>query len=342
MMIHRISVCIIAKDEADYLRECLSRISKYQFEIVVVDTGSSDNTIEIAREYTNKVYEYKWCNDFSAARNYCISKASNELILSIDCDEHLIDIDISEFEATIDRFDVNSNIGVISLESPYISNGNEMINHTILARFFSKSSFHFEGKIHEQIMPITKGSVITEVKLPIRFFHEGYRNEEIIEKKNERNIGLLEKELESQGGDPYIYYQLGQSYFTLNNYEKAVEYFELALRFDVDTSLEYVKVLVESYGYSLINLKRISKALEFEGIYEEFSNSADFVYLMGLIYMNNAEFDRAVEEFLKATSFSDARVEGVNSYLAYHNIGVIYECTGNIEKAKEYYDRAKK
>ena len=95
--------------------------------------------------------------------------------------------------------------------------------------------------------------------------------------------------------------------------------------------------MIESYGYCLLYLQQYSKALELEGIYSIFSKQADFVFLMGLIYMNNAMFEQAVEQFLKATSISNYSVEGVNSYKAYYNIGVIYECMGKSDEALQYY-----
>ena len=93
-----ISVCIIAKNEEKYIEECLRSISGYGFEIVVTDTGSTDRTKEIASRYTDKIYDFEWINDFSAARNFCASKASNNWILSLDCDEVVNSIDIEELK----------------------------------------------------------------------------------------------------------------------------------------------------------------------------------------------------------------------------------------------------
>jgi tetratricopeptide (TPR) repeat protein len=77
----------------------------------------------------------------------------------------------------------------------------------------------------------------------------------------------------------------------------------------------------------------------FENIYNEFAKRADFVFLMGLIFMNNALFERAITEFEKATTMKDFAVAGVNSYSAFYNIGVIYECTGHTLRAQEYYQK---
>ena len=81
-----ISVCIIAKNEEKYIEECLRKLKPYGFEIVVADTGSTDATKEIASRYADKVVDFTWINDFSAARNFCAKQASNNWILALDCD----------------------------------------------------------------------------------------------------------------------------------------------------------------------------------------------------------------------------------------------------------------
>ena len=84
-----ISVCIIGKNEEKFLDDCLKHLSVYDWEIVFVDTGSTDKTREIALKYTDNVYDFEWINDFSAARNFAASKATRDFILAIDCDEYV-------------------------------------------------------------------------------------------------------------------------------------------------------------------------------------------------------------------------------------------------------------
>ena len=84
-----ISLCMIVKNEEEVLDNCLSSISDVVDEIIIVDTGSNDNTKIIANKYTNNIYDFKWCDDFSKARNYSFSKATKDYILWLDADDYL-------------------------------------------------------------------------------------------------------------------------------------------------------------------------------------------------------------------------------------------------------------
>lgn len=335
-----VSVCIIAKNEEKFIGECLRRLSAYDWEIIVVDTGSTDRTIEIALTFTSNVFHFDWVNDFSAARNYSISKASNDYILVVDCDEYLEKDEMTDdlIRHLPEQIEINQ-AGMLNRLSPSADLSSDIsapLVHEHMARFFNRNHTHYQGSIHEQL--VSKNNETLEfVSIPLNFYHAGYSTAAIKKEKADRNISLLKTELEADKTNPYLLFQLGQSYFGLSDYEHAFPYFEQALSLDINEQEEYVQTLVESYGYCLFYLKQYEKALELEGIYHIFSNHADFVFLMALIYMNNAMFDKAIREFLKATTISSFSVDGVNSYRAYYNVGVIYECMGNTDKALSYY-----
>lgn len=336
-----ISVCLIAKNEEKHIEECLRRLSVFDWEIIVVDTGSTDRTIEIAKSYTSNVYHFDWVNDFSAARNHSISLATNDYILVVDCDEYLENDDMTHhllenLPLTCSPFQIGM-VDRFSLSATSSDTASTVV-HEPIARFFHKESVCYAGSIHEQLVPL-KHQKLEYITIPLSFHHVGYSTMDIKRAKATRNIKMLELELARDESDPYILFQLGQSYFGLEDYTKALSYFEKALTLDVNEQEDYVQTMVESYGYCLLYLKHYSKALELEGIYSIFSKHADFVFLMGLIYMNNALFDRAVEEFQKATTINSCSVDGVNSYKAYYNVGVIYECIGNKKLADEYYKK---
>lgn len=336
-----ISVCIIAKNEEKHIAECCKHLAPYGFEIVLVDTGSTDRTVELAKHYTDRIYHFDWCSDFSAAKNYAIEKASHDWILSIDCDEYIESLDLAALTTYMKSQPTAA--GRILIRNRFTEDGQTAYEQVRVSRFVNRRYYHFEGAVHEQLVPLTSENAASPAvkyvyDAPITVLHVGYDgSEEEMREKSKRNIALLERELKIQGEDPYTYYQLGQSYRKLRDYEKAFYYFDLGLAMDVDPALDYVQTMVESYGYTLLDLKRSQDALNLLGVYDEFSKRADFVFLMGLIYMNNGLFDESVQEFQKATTIEEFAVDGVNSYKAYYNIGVIYECTNHLKEAKASY-----
>jgi glycosyltransferase involved in cell wall biosynthesis len=344
-----ITLCMIVKNEEDKLEQCLKSIVGNVDEIIIVDTGSMDGTKEIAYRYTDNVYDFEWTDDFAAARNFSISKAGNEHVLMLDSDEITEEIDMTEIKRLI--ADNPGKIGRLLRINEYTRKGvlykySERVN-----RLFSKKNYHYEGIIHEQVVLITEGSPEAAAQadntassetypIPLTVRHSGYEGDIASrKKKTERNIRLLQKALITNPEDPYLLYQLGKSYYMAEDYINACDYFGKALYFDLNPKLEYVQDMVESYGYALINSKQYETALQLLNVYDEFSASTDFVYLAGLIYMNNAMFDASIREFRKAAGRKECKMDGVNSYLANYNIGIINECLGKIEEAKEYYKK---
>lgn len=336
-----LSICIIVKNEEQNIERCLKCLQPYPFEVIVVDTGSADKTKEIAQKYAAHVYDFEWCDDFAAAKNYAIYKAENEYVMVLDSDEFLEPLEVEKLKELILQYP--ERVGRIKRRNILTRNGLKQENVEWINRIFSKKRFRYEGRIHEQVTALDGKEYETYIT-PVIIEHAGYDlPEEERKKKAERNINLLLQELkrlETEQNEvklPYIFYQLGKGYYMAGNYEAACEYFSKGLSFDLNPKLEYVIDMVETYGYALVNGGRAEEALFFENIYEEFGKNADFQFLMGLIYMNNARFDAAIEEFLKAVKQPGCRTVGVNSYLSYYNIGVIYECLGKAKEAAEYY-----
>lgn len=359
-----ISICIITKNEEKHLENCLKALKdSFQVpigclpiphEIIVTDTGSTDNTKSIASKYADKVVDFKWINDFSAARNFCISHASHEYILSVDADEYLQKADWNTIDDMLQKYP--ENLGTILLNNDQYINGKDTSFRSRIPRFFPKSCYHFIQKVHEQIRPIPQyiikklGDAAPQqvdifVKehtfhLPLEFRHVGYVGEQdYIKAKCERDLVLLLEELSKNPLDPYNLFQAGQCYHLMKDEAKAIGFFEKALLFDLNPKAEYVKVLMESYGYCLIHLERYEEALGLEAVYDDFATNSDFVILMGLIYAHNKLYMKALAEFVKALSFSDeeAYVQGSNKEIAHYNIGYINEVFGEKEMAITQY-----
>ena len=345
----KLSVCIITKNEKDKLERCISELKKYPFELVVVDTGSSDGTPELIKDKADIGGDFTWCDDFSKARNYCISLATNDWILTIDSDEYVKDIDIEAIDSFIEGNPMH--VGRIErINAIATENGEDSpsLSTERIARLFNRQYFTYRGRIHEQVVPIANNSVneegyIEDIQyrdVTISVDHDGYvGSEEDMLNKAKRNIDLLLLDLEEFGDDAYTLFQLGKSYFVLKDYEDAFGYFERALNLPLNPQYEYVQDLIETYGYTLLELGRYEDMLMLENVYDDLGHLADYIFVMGLAYMNNGMFDLAIEQFLKATTIDNAKVSGVNSFKAYYNAGVITECLGRKDEAIDYYLR---
>lgn len=347
------SICMITKDQAAKLDHCLSEIEKRidvekDAELVVVDTGSSDGSVEIAKKHGAMVYHFEWINDFAAAKNYSLEMATCDRILLLDTDEYLEEFKIEDIERVFSKGE--DSIGLFLRKNHFITGGQSRVTNEWVPRIFSKKHYHYEGVVHEQLVSLKgKSEEAPRFRTAIVVDHDGYMlSPEDIQKKADRNIELLIKERDnlernkaSANEMAYVLYQLGKAYYYKGDYKRAADYFDEGLSFDLNERLEYVVDMVVSYGYSLINSGREQEAVKLEGVFDTFSYDADYLFVMGLIYMKNALFEEAIDAFKKATQCPECRVEGTNGYLAFHNIGVIYECTGRANEAKEYYRRSK-
>lgn len=334
-----ISICVIAKNEEKHMENFLSSIKKhmkkYPYELVIVDTGSTDQTVEIAKRYTNKIFHFDWIDDFSAARNYSLECASCNWVLVLDCDEYMTDLKPECFQQMMMQYP--KGVGLITRQNHCWSNHTDRIFTDEVNRFFNKKYYHYEAIIHEQLLA-NDSKPYQMIPIPLTVEHWGYSsNLETLKSKALRNNTLLFKMLEETPDDPYLYFQLGQSYNMIDDTEKACYYYSKGLEYDIDPQLEYVHLMVQGYGYALLDSGRYEEALQFKNIYDTFATTPEFVCLMGLIYLKNGLLVQAMKEFLKATTFPEADVEGANTYTPLYNMGYINELLGNKEAAIQLY-----
>jgi len=331
---------MIVKDEEHSLKQCLVRLKGKVEEVIIVDTGSIDRTKELALEFTDKVYDFEWCNDFSKARNFAISKASFDWILVLDADEEVVDFDkkkVEEFTTSNEEV-----VGRIKRINIFEDSHGDKRHIERVNRLFNKNFYYYSGSIHEQVTSI-KGKVYETSEIDIMAEHNGYSREVINRtSKLERNISMLITAINDNNKDPYLFYQLGKSYFMSKDYLKACEQFVLSLGLQTDFNLEYVIDLVNSYGYALLNSERYSEAMGIKKYEKLYGHMVDFQFLLGNVYMNNGEFTDAVESFTKCLKLKEGSIEGIDSYLSNYNLGVIFECCGKIKEAINFYKKCGK
>lgn len=330
-----ISVCIITKNEAEHLDRCLNSLKPYPFEIVVVDTGSTDNSKEVALKYTDKVYDFEWVNDFSAARNFSISRASHNVILALDTDEAIVELDLEKAEQLIEENP--KAIGMVSRLDYFDVDGERHCQTSIIERLFNRKYYRFDRPIHEIIVPI--GNIPpTYYDLPITADHFGYiGTKEKLYEKAMRDINLLLPEIEKYPDEPYYYFQMAQSYILMREHERALEYFKMAIERNPSPIEDYTRILVCNYGNMLLDAGKHEEVLPLLSFYEHYSNNSDYLCMIGLMYLHMGKQLKALPEFVKALS-APKRDSVENRVISYY-IGYIYEFFGQKDTAREHYLR---
>lgn len=328
-----ISVCIITKNEAEYLQKCLEALKPYPFEIVVTDTGSGDNSLEVARQYTDLVYEFAWIDDFSAARNFCISHASHNTILSLDTDEFLRPLNWEALQKALEEHP--KSLGAIELFSHFDVDGETRQQVVRLERLFNRRHYHFVNPVHEVLVPLGNMKP-TSYEAPVSVDHVGYQGSpERLREKAERDISLLRAEIDADPGNPYLYFQLGQSYMLMRDEENALVWFRQAMKLQPAPGADYTLVLLCNYAGILLDNGLVEEAAGILSYRDSFADNKDFLCLSGRIYLYMGQPIKALPEFVQA--LSAPRYSLVNPYAPSYYIGLIYEMFGKQEIARTHY-----
>lgn len=331
------SICIIAKNEEKDLEKFLSSLINFNCEILLVDTGSTDKTVEIAQKYKIRVLLFEWINDFSAARNYSISQASFDWILVLDCDEFVEEANPELFLKMGEE--CPQYVGLLKRINLAYPDSQKESYIDMVPRFFNRKYFHYEGTIHEQVRSISQ-KPIKGYYLPLTVIHTGYSGTpEQKEAKHIRNLTMLQKELETAPDNPYLHFQIGQEYYNQSEWVLALPHLKQVLSKELISGLEFHRLAVMAYGDCLMHLNRLEEAQQLSIYADTFGYSPDFHCLMGMIYYAAGNALKAMSEFIIATSMNNPFKEGTNTYVPFFYMGLINESLGNPEAAHTFYEK---
>lgn len=336
-----ITVCIIAKNEEAFIEQCLKHLKKYDWEIIVTDTGSTDRTRELAGKYADKVVDFEWIDDFAAARNYCASFAKNNWILVVDCDEYVTNVDVSALRIMMQRFPRYAGVMRLTNLIPK-DNGETGYVSDDVPRMYNKNFYKYYYPIHEQICTIESGKSMDSLEaflLPMEVIHHGYAlTGEAMERKQRRNLDLLQKVIEKDGGSGYHYFQMGQSYFVLDDLDNAIDAYEKGLSMAESTEYVYVPEMIMSLAKAYCRKDRFPDALELLEKYNSIYDSAKFTYEYADLLRENGRIVKALMLYVKVTTMKDLETLGENQLSCYAHIIDIYRRMGNMEMA-ELFDQ---
>jgi glycosyltransferase involved in cell wall biosynthesis len=336
-----LSICMIVKNEEKVLKRCLESIMGIADEIIIIDTGSSDRTKEIAQAFTKKVFDLKWGNDFSEARNFAASKASGEWILVIDADEFVDRESFKDFKTNLQENPPEFNILAVQIVNFVGVNGKDTSLNYHERLYKNDGSISYYRNIHELLEH--KDSNENRGFLEFQIFHSGYMDSVVIEKeKTKRNLTLLKIKKEKE---PIDYYFIGNEYDQLGQLDKAIKYYQKGFKLKDDINRDWVKKLLLRLVNSLHKAKRNKEALEvIESCEKIFFYLVDFKFYRGKIYFEIGDFKNSKVVFeeiimkkneLKADSSSDFL-----EFLPHKFLGEIYENEMELHSAVRNYTRA--
>ncbi len=278
-----ISLCMIVKNEIKYIEDCLKAVSPFVDEIIVVDTGSTDGTLEVIKKFDCKVFEFTWCDDFAKARNFSVSKASNDWILFLDADEHVTDFDKPAINTFIKKNMANC-IGMISLKSYVGDLSNTSIDK--LPRLFNKKKFKFVRPIHEYLNPTDKNITVATCDLPIFADHFGYLDSTTTDKdKNNKYIETLSNAL-SNKYDPYLEKHLAAALFNIKKHEDCIAKCDNILSHKNAMTFDYYCEVVTLKLEALIALEKFDDAVKMESYFDTCKDYDNYLFTMSIAYIN--------------------------------------------------------
>lgn len=337
-----IGLVMIVKNESRSLERCLTLAQKLVDEIYITDTGSTDNTLKIAKKFHAHISEFEWKNDFSAARNFSLDQSACDWNLVLDADEYLI----SGTKQELQKFIAAGNcVGAIQRHDSYReANGEISKSCTYTTRILPKGTF-FEGRIHEQV-----ASSLPIIPAPLIFEHDGY----LQSGKGKRNLEILLEELLDSPEDSYVLYQIARTLWLMEDYAQADGYYKQFYRLVPEVGTAYRANGIISYIYNLIGLRDYEPGFRLiENEKKRLAPYADFHFACGTFYTQAifSDVQRYIQylpeielSYLRCLEIGEVPENegaiGCGSFKAAYNLGVWFEVNGKNKEALFYYKKA--
>lgn len=320
-----IAATLIVRNEARCIQRCLESVAPWVDRMVVLDTGSTDDTAAIARSLGAEVHHMAWPDSFSLARNQVLKLADADWHLVMDADEWIVSGGAllrawCEGPARLGRLCIHNE-----------AEGSTSTVRSWLTRLLPRG-VHYEGRVHEQVV-----SSLPRVPIEIHLGHDGYREAQI-DRKRDRNHSLLLRDLADRSDDPYILYQLGKDAEMRGDAAAACDRFAEALAL-TPADANWRHELVVHAIQRLSKAKRLNEALAIaEAEFNNWPESPDFFFILGDLLLEHAIADpaRAIDHWLPMASGAwerclaigerpnlEGSVAGRGSHLAQHNLDVI-------------------
>lgn len=297
-----ISLCMITKNEEKNIKSCLESVANIVDEIIIVDTGSTDKTIDIAKSYGAKVFSYKWNNDFSEARNISLEKATKDWIIVLDGDEVLPKEDGKKLKNIIN----NTSMEALYLRLENIVDNKSLGDAVVLRVFKNNKLYKFRNKMHEQVIfSIEEHAGKDKIQATnLKILHYGYDPKIYnMEEKQKRNLKILESYPEEER-DGYFYYSIGNEYSRANDVNKSLDMYYKGLEYAKNSYPNqlpsYLPYLILNISKSLASLKKYDEAINILSEFKDkYPNFRDLYFLQCLYYIEIGKTTKAKEALLE-------------------------------------------
>ena len=306
----RLSICMIVKDEEQLLPRCLESVKGLADEIIVVDTGSTDRSKQIALEYGARCYDYSWSNDFSAARNESLQYATGTWVLVLDADEYIAK---DEYSAWVDFLDTEEIIEHLAYTISVVNftgetAGSDEVSIAPVTRLFPNyKGIHFERPIHEQLSRGATGT-LSHKKVPLNIYHTGYQLQRVHEKnKHERNMNIFDSIKKNSTLTEYDWFTLGNQHRFANEVEEAILCYEKALHSAIENTVWYPHCLVSLITLYFKNHKWKQAWELIEGKLSAYDKYAEYYTFKGIQLMAMGFLDPALSCLLEAIEIGEKR-----------------------------------
>lgn len=340
---------MIVKNEEKCLPRCLESIKNVADEIIIVDTGSKDNTMSIARDFGAKVYQYAWNDNFSEARNHSLSHASCDWILQIDADEELEQADIPKLRQAMCR--TNYNGIIVSIQSVIKGSFHTFFN----TRIFRRGKGYYKDIIHEQI-------VVEGERLPseIRIYHHGYNlSEDKMQLKWQRTTRLLRKQIEQDASNSFAWFNLIHNYRTQKLFQDGIRAGEAALKcVTPETHLHHAVMIIYETANCYLHNGDFTRAKELcHDILAKLSarnvtpENIDIIFTLACTCLKEGNYREALGYFNRFLALRTWYLNNLHTaslmvdtlgydYAAYNGLGCCYGKFGQWESAIDCLQRA--
>ncbi len=310
-----ISVCMVVKDEEQFLEQCLTAVKPFADEIIIVDTGSTDKTPAIAKKFTDKFFSLPWQNDFSKMRNAALQKATGDWILVVDGDEVFSKEGVLKVPELVKKHFV---LGYKLHQRNYTDDPNtsEMVpcgpgegfaGYTLakpVRLFQNKRGIWYEGKVHEGVEKsiLAKQGVIEDSGI-ILHHYKALKGKSTEEEKRKAYLQLLQQQLIENKDDAKTHYEIGLAYKNLGEFDKAIDSFKEAARLDELYRQPYSN-LAEIY----LQQRKIPEAVEMLQKNLALKESASDHYNLGLLYAKQKDDTSASKHLQRAIELSPSDI----------------------------------